>query len=998
MSTNEYVGFPTWKIILRKRVFQEAIPPVREFDVLLSDYLSGKNSMNIRRTSIGIIEEVGAVWVAPLMANRNNYMATSANPQLDPRYKQNNRDLLKDINIRETTNEIRKRIWVAKKTVAQKISGESYVEPWEVVPKGYTGPIWREEWHEPSRVNPSKGTFQKVSWVHQLQSDPNVEWFLHQDYGNFTNESFWIDVVKYKTDKPKNKNEDLARYYVYGENNPVHAYFAIRIGANSYDPSDQTTGTNIYVNRNYGSLVGGPYDIVFPIDGTPFIYDHTGDETDDPSNNGPTKPPRPMQFSGYIASQPNDPSWSLRNDISSFRIMFTIARGKLIIKSTFANTAWTFPVDNSSKANSITKRRYANFHVPASRVSLFGRGFSFRFNFNPLEFDIYNAKGTRKESDGSAVIMPLPTRQQSENSDDTGWGDISDKYGEDANFVKVPFDKATMTQDSRRDSDTPVYAYGFDLIAETEQYPNHSGPPSSYTSMMIRVNREASIQKLVHAYLVGIESDEDIDSSYDANYGFETTIKGGIFEARNLILKMWCKAPEGPASGIQPTYCEEIGDRFASPIVWRLKGRYSPPEPPEPEELNITKFVKRISYDTSAPDITTVRQNMTLSVLVPKDYNMSQHSSTLSRSQLLHWLEDGVREVEVSMGWMGGNPSRGHDPALYEYFPKLEDFKEDVPEGKRIMIFTGITDSMSKNQSYAEDVIDLKCTDRLKLLESYPILNSPIYDGMLLSKAFINVCQLGGLSQKYFDVDSEYAETFVLPMGFTFQEPALKFEANTTIFEAIRRLSDHQMHVIETRPDGTIVLADAYPDQQENTGTAAFLEDLDLTHPSYEFYVDGDAAPNAFQRIYDAFNSERDSGDQRTQIQILTTDRTDGSFLMSGKAIDLDAMENPNASNFIGYSKPFRLTQPAFGEQPYLENFEKKARHLFQPPLRVQFHLYGRPTLRPNQIIGIHHSDEVRLSFAENNFIKYRIVSVSGSVDIEDSRFTYRCDITAEHM
>ena len=135
---------------------------------------------------------------------------------------------------------------------------------------------------------------------------------------------------------------------------------------------------------------------------------------------------------------------------------------------------------------------------------------------------------------------------------------------------------------------------------------------------------------------------------------------------------------------------------------------------------------------------------------------------------------------------------------------------------------------------------------------------------------------------------------------------------------------------------------------------------------------------------------------------IFSANREDSGLIMDGTAYDVEAVEDPDAKNFIGFYKPFQYTQPALGDIEHIRKFRNHAsQHLFQAPIQVGFHLYGRPTLRPMDIIGIYHTDPPNLEYIvhdDPNYLKYRILTVSGSIDYTDEKWQYRTDVVAQHI
>ena len=1045
MATNdsEFVGFATPKVILRKKQFQWIAPMPRTFDINMSEFITGPQSPNIRKENILIDQSVGAAIVQPLYVNRNNYIVSSSQPE-QSRYKA---DVPKGAPA-ETTNEISKRVFRSKPTYFQLLKSKGvvtvgdFVNPWEAPPDNYNGPIWREEAHESNFSDPSLDRAPYTTWIHQTNSSPNVEWFLCQEYGNFTNESFWIDVVKYQSSSPQKVDDPQGynRYIRYGNRKEILAYFAIRIGWDNIDPQEKFSNVLNVKNQN-----NGPYDIVFPIDGSPFIYDHQGEEILIPDKNGTTERTKFVsQYNGYVADEQDNAAWMLKNDISSFRIYFYILRGKLIIKSTFAGeNAWVFPTAHSTKSNENTRSRYENFYVSPGKVCLLGRGFSFRFSYNPLEFNIYE-NGKERKTHGLLTTYAMQERQKF-GAGEGGWADIDGNLSGDKEclFVKIPYDKTRDPGNQDELEKDITKAFGFDVV--TEAYAQHGSAVNAYTSMMIPVNQNepSSIKKLVDSYFRDAKANEDVGPESSQNYGLQVSSQYNFkFKNRFFQIELRCQAPSFN-SGADWMYTNGISKRFASPVVWRFRGDHLIPPLPVPIDYDITNYVKSISYSHTAADVSTIRQNFTIEVYVPKETTQPTHPivgktwtnadytfGTMTRQELLELLIGGVREVEIWLGWVSGKTK---DPVLVDgstpphmfdatrdfenaMFPTLNSGGSPVSIGKRVRVFTGITRGGPLQQTYGVDTISLKCTDRMEILQGMPIINSPVYDGMAEDRAYMHICQLYNLPVTMFGVKSKWANHNILPMGYTFLEPKFRFDVNTPLLEAVKKLARLFMHVLRTGPDGTIYLTDFMftGSGDFDYGTMAMIDDQPLTHSSYEFFVDGvqnhsgsKMVPNAFQRIYDVFVSERSIEDQVTQLMLMTVDREDGSIIMDGTAFDTEAIENPDSPNFIGYSKPMRYTQPALGDKEHIRIFKNLvSKHVFQPPIQITFHTYGRATLKPLDIIGVHHSEKTMIDpqvvadkyAGDEYFLKYRVLTVSGSVDHTDTKWGYRCDVVAEHL
>jgi len=1075
-----WVGKPDIKVILKKQQYQWVLPDTKEFDINLSNYISTFDSPAFRQDNIFIHNDLGIAMVTPLWANRNNFIENINGPP--SRYK---------VSVpkgapQESENEINKRVWIARPTINQspfsiengtvfKRPDQEFAEPGSttdlsdnILDNRYPGPIWAEEFHgSTASSDPTVKRSPPVSWVHQKNSNPNVEFFLCQKYGNFTNESFWIDFKKFRSEKPSNIPESeitdnsgkTSRFNRYQSGTDLFNYLAIRIGAES--------------NADVQSPKG--YDIVFPIDGAPFIYDHegTGLSADPDAPETQNK----FLFQGYVASKKDDSSWILRDDIDSFQLMFWIVRGKLSIQSTFSNSIWYFPEDLANTPYQASEDRYSNFFVKASNICIMGRGVKFRFNFNPLEFNVFSSgreKGSNQASDyhGRFVVGPFPVRKEFATSKSGGWIDYDEISTENElgfqNYTAIPFNK--IDQETGNSVDTVEQAYGFDLV--TDKYDGANLPSAGfYTSMMMRVNTGdiGSIRQIVKTTMRPIDFSEQ--SIYPPTGGPLFTISGSplpIFTNQFLEVDLHCKEPSiGPNA-------ENISKRFASPLIWRLKGRMFVPPIPEAPEIDVTDFVTLISYDTNSPDLSGVEQNFTVSMRIPKQWEFDRintgdafdiysnpakaQSKTLgqvvSRQDFINLVLDGVRQVEIWLGWWGINryeddvlvnlPNGFNNPFSNSLFEKETETKDG--SGTRVKVFTGMSIGGPVRESYGNDVIELRCIDKINILKNFAIVNSPFFDGMKVDSGFLKCCGLSGMPPDKFRVRSIWASREVLPMSFSFQEPLLKFADNSSIYDAVKRILSQGWHVLQTDPDGVMALTDLFYDFNDtNLNRLADVQDLPLTHNSYVYHVDGwadrsnfsggdttqieglspwtsfgeegqlllngsSSNQNPFQRCYESLSFDKAISDQASDVGILTINRITGNFMKQNN-IDLEAIENPEAKNFIGYRKVLQQWTPAVGEKKELRKLVALySLHGFQSPLKVSFTTFGRPTLRPLDIIEVVHQDPKTIiikaggsltpGFIEltTTRIKYRVRKVSGEIKYNDNSWQWKMNVEGEKL
>jgi len=1122
----DFIGDAAAKILVRKKTFHYISPSEKEKDVSIQDLITPFGGSNCSNDNIWIEPISGSAIIQPLIVNRDNYMIDSSTPEEIwtsdfNRFKTSVPDGAPE----ETINEVKKRVFrsypnefqfwknaytdaanksddaVAGSEMMGQIKRGDYKEAYDGVKYGnsFEGPIFKEE-KLPPMFDDKKDDEGKspplVTWIYQKKSHPNVEWFLAQEYGNFANEPFWIDIWKdAKAGEPSGQQGvyDKYRYTTYGKDKKLHAYFAIRIGwldasnvLNMGSAGENLSeGKALWPVKNSSSAKVGPYDIVFPIDGTPFIYDHQGEVIDQEETDEEKKTEEQVKedavrdiytYDGFVASEAPDMSWVLSDGIENFRLQFMILRGNLIINSNYTSVPWVFPMNSSSLAAESTREIYSNFVVPPGKVCIMGRGFSFRFSFNPMEFNIYKDGKNRRLTDGyhgKITYSPIMERRDYP-SGSGGWvdyyqfksglGNIDSGISGSSNFTLMPNDNMRDPNVKERSSSMLGYSYGWDVVVD-EYYGFTEASEGRHTSMMIPINGldprgtgAGSPKSLVNVYLRDPEANEIaepenvIGGGNGKNYGFEEQITGGIaFKTRIPELVMNCSAPNF-ASENESNYTEGISERFASPVFWRWKAMHFVPNPTETEWIDLTSYVSNISYDMTSTDYLTVRQNFDLELIVPKDYNLGEFNHNIdsikngqltgsgigtgeegTRQWILDLIYSGNIEVQVWLGWLYGVKK---EPVLesstgFGVFSD-EDFEQILlgnRQGSWVRVFTGVGRAGPLKQKYDIDTITLECKDKLEILNGQIILNSPIYDGMATDDAFVHICSLLGYPESEVVVSSCSAGWNILPMAYTFSKPKLRFEQYKTVLEAAKKIAHYFMHIIMTNPDGKINLSDIYHDASEvkagdYLGAGKPIDALSVSHPSYIFYVDGNrdeigeggSVPSPFQRMYENFTFDKSIEDQATQFAVISVNRLNGARIIDGTTLDVAAIEVSTSKNFVGYTKQVVIQDPAFGDLDHIKMFKDAySSRAFIPPMSINFCTYGRPTLRPLDIIGVYHTHDLSLRdsiekyvtskghtinplYASPNYLQYRVTSVKGSIQWADAKYQFRTDVTATHI
>ena len=1101
-SVLKYMGIPQTKVYLKKRSYQY-ISPQSELDFTINDFHQDSGNPNIKSDNVEFITELGVAIVKPLIAKRNNYIEDSSVPNESRYWVEHPGNLIEDSSsptssngnydgdspysgvqknssgkYSETSQEMKRRVFLPKPTIIQYLQLQDSVNyladfmyPWENWSENYSknnweysGPIWKEisigDGGPTSRL--------PVSWISQESSSPNVEWCLSQSQCQFTNQPFWVEVHKYSqtaltandASYQKENKGIFSRYHVYGGER-VDAFFGIRIGWTS------STFTNSLNITNTGAYAGyGPYDIIFPLDGAAFIWDH-GSVKEGESDKDRNKE---TSYTGYKASTKSD--WVISDKMKDFKVSFMMINGKMVMQSSFSSKPWIFPDNISDKIKPETKKKYEKFFMPPGNVCVLGRGFKFRMNFNPMEFTIYDGLGKKRIPSAKIYSKPFLERKIFPCSEKQSGGYI-DYY----NYLKGDFDfKKTQnflcipnaTDDADVSGNVILPSYGCDIVTDGSSSPGmklHNVTSNGFTSMMMGVNGtnpESWTTSNSPFYSVKRQPYNTDGASQTTSIdviGFNTVSTSQVKWDNNIIeVHLNCQPPIACPTVWVNGKCQ-TSERFATPIFWRVKAKHVVPKPDDfYERISLDGIVKSVSYDTQCPNFEEVRQEYKLEVVIPKKHqwedfpisktqvlSSSGTETLLTRELLIDWLTDGVKEVEIYLGYAGASY---YDKAITDYkeftndpcenvikcrnrFPDISidkiknvDYDTGIAVGEDIgylvKTFTGLCTSGPIKNSYSEDIISLKCVDRIKILEDTVVQNSPFYDGMSIENAFKGACTLTGLTSlanDLFDVKSNFASNNVLGMGYTFATMLVKFDSYSSLYDGIKsKIVTPFWHVLMTDPDGKIVLTDLnYPFKDE--GRLTKVDDIPISHSSYVFYINGADIDNAnrdpFQICYGSLTVEKDSGNRFTGLSMGTANRfftDDTPAILYKNSFDQKAIEDPSSHNFIGYTKNVVQIEAAFGSEEKLKNAESNyLKHIYEPPIKINFTTFGRPTLRPFDIIKVvfPNTDDEDVDAAFHLYLgdskvrecHFRVVGISGKMSLEGSdQMLYSMNIIGERI
>ena len=196
-----------------------------------------------------------------------------------------------------------------------------------------------------------------------------------------------------------------------------------------------------------------------------------------------------------------------------------------------------------------------------------------------------------------------------------------------------------------------------------------------------------------------------------------------------------------------------------TPYFFKLKGvTTTKVKPFDSKIIDISEDIMSVSEKSSAPDYFHVAKSANLTL-----YN---------KDGKYNYLADNQFGIRISWAW---NRDKG-------------DYKT---KGKHILTFTGIITSMNFTNVPGKEEVSVSCQDYMHILENVPIVNSPIYDGMLAVGVLKDLGERAGIltpitSKKWKSSTTAY----FLPSGYTFTSPKYRFAGDMMIKECMIKVSE----------------------------------------------------------------------------------------------------------------------------------------------------------------------------------------------------------------
>lgn len=979
-------GWPDVKVwLLPQQITTVGVNTDAEFN-LSSSYNNLRSSLWFG-TNIAVDPDIGAVFRRPAFIYRNNYILNAAgdfsqNVQYEANIIANSVTGKSDGDVR---TELNQRVWQAYPWFDEtefggdpldyrvnEFTDQDFVYPTSYYPSNYTGVRWSNEkkiemnvtnigsittkgFTEGKEVDLSINTSpEDISWPWMHTSNYNSHFLIKQVQPLAQGQSFWIEL---------NKNE--VSNLTTDSNDPFGPFFALVLG--------------------WGTIFS--YTVYFPIGGVPYIIDNNQSlesaKNDNESGITPSDADdfkRALEFVlkyQIVVSQAPSEDWILRNDNRKPLYIFYFVKNKMVIKSNYTNNAWIFP-NNDRTINSGLEdgeKLIDHFYIPSTNLIIFGKGYSFAFNFNPMEF-----------FPGESFIQVGPIQVPKKELLKEEIVQIVDILGGN-NYILVP-DTDSINSSNAYESG---YSWGVDILKDERTTMNLLADSCVVTEVIDEIENMTPTGVPTNSEIYEFKG---IQATFDPIYG-------------NYAM-------------------DGLGSRFFTPYLFRIKCQVMVPKLIWDKMIDITEFTIEIRQHLSADGYTGIKQQYDLTCLIPK-WSDSKWGSYIVNDNTLSFFSIGGTEYNPREYWF--QLSRKVCTVVIEAGWKNAGLGFDGQERK--IIFSGITSGGDINLSNERDTIVFKCTDLTAILEDTWIMNSPYFDGMAIDNAVRILLGKAGFSNKpgldgCLQIDDEGILDTALPMGGGINSPAVKFKPGKTIISAIKEITQKFLITFRWDPTRDIDYGGAFvlgfiggvknfsnSETQSNlqkaqTETNTIFDDeyrlvnaprwmsspgnYSLSARNFHSFLAetgsfsfGDAKPRSWEIALEKKIINVNARGHSNALIMTTLDRFGGK-IMTGGDVDVDSLINPEAENFLGYYKPRQYRKSALGSREYLqEALAYYKRFEFNSKTLINFTTIGRNDILPLQICIV-----------DGN--AYRITSISGTISIDGNNMKWTQTIAGENL
>lgn len=406
------------------------------------------------------------------------------------------------------------------------------------------------------------------------------------------------------------------------------------------------------------------------------------------------------------------------------------------------------------------------------------------------------------------------------------------------------------------------------------------------------------------------------------------------------------------------------------PYFFRLKGGYIPSIPNSLlSPVNISDNVLSVSESSSAGDYFHVKKTATITIYNPNG-DISNSSSTTTTTTTTPTVTT-TTTTPIMVTTSNSSTVLSTSMLLYQKGVDISwSWGDDIP----IKTFTGVITNVNSTEVAGKEVLTLTCADYMYILNSIPIINSPFYDGMVAKYAIKELAMRSGLLDSAFFVDWQNGDDFFLPSGFSYSQPAMRFQSSQKLFECmidiVKRFEAFiyfdgagALH-INKLPGGLFSVPVFIGSSNSNASSTVTVFHTDIVNDPDGIILN--------ERNVD-FNFESTVN----CISIFTLDRNSRNAIIYGKTA-------AGVEDHLLFRKTMLLDQPALGELAAAKAWANDlSLRVFKPILKTRF-----------SCVGTNKATILPLSFITLDGQNFRVTSVKRdfSADNNDFKASFECE------
>lgn len=329
-------------------------------------------------------------------------------------------------------------------------------------------------------------------------------------------------------------------------------------------------------------------------------------------------------------------------------------------------------------------------------------------------------------------------------------------------------------------------------------------------------------------------------------------------------------------------------------------------------------------------DITDLVMNVDEEVSAPDYFYVKKSASVVCYGNLSNKISGTSGQVGIRISWTNNMTSNNNTHT-----------------------FTGLVNAYNISNTPGKTITTLQCEDYMYILSNTYMLNSPIYDGMIMAYAVQDIARRCGMINSVIDWTS--TEMFFNKAGYAFSSPALKFPDKSVMLDNILQMVKGDSAYIYFDGDGVFHIA-RIPGGLMGSTTAVISKTFS-SNPSagYLTILNEDAVTIDYSSTVN-------------KISLLTLDRLNRDYIV-------ESTESTGTANKIRFKKVFLYDEAAIGG---VLEARSRVRELGEMMFRSIQKKSFTTTLTSGNIVQ-------PLDFVNVNDGKYRIMGIKRTYNAENN-------------